>query len=66
QRGANFLRISLEGGEPVEIFNIGNKYLGDAALSPDGTKIAFILSRPKYEGLWVIENFLPKEIAQGE
>lgn len=66
QEGGKLLRVPLDGGEPEEIWNFGDKSVGDAKFSPDGTKIAFILSRPKYEGLWVIENFLPKEIAQGE
>ncbi|MFB3786028.1 MAG: M56 family metallopeptidase [bacterium] len=66
QEGSKLLRVPLAGGEPEEIWNFGDKNVGDVKLSPDGTKIAFILSRLKYEGLWVIENFLPKEIAQGE
>ena len=67
-RTAQLVRCLVDDGkvDRMELVGVETEYVGQLAVNPNGTQIAFAVSAPmRPANVWVLENFLPKSGAKG-
>ncbi|HQH73003.1 MAG TPA: hypothetical protein PK360_13090, partial [bacterium] len=57
-------KVSIEDKKVEKIWKPDKKGILKLNVSPDGEYAAYIQTQSRYEGLWVLENFLPREVAR--